>query len=85
LPPAIQTSIFSNIQSATLYTCPDGSFGVYCNISSSACTIANPCLNGATCRSNNTLSAGYFCQCASGFSGYDCEYDDRVCTTSTCW
>ncbi len=77
--------MFTTVQSTSLYTCADGSYGIYCNISSAVCDVTNPCLNEGICYSNNTLSSGYFCQCPSGFSGYDCEYDNRICTGYTCW
>ncbi len=60
-------------------------YGTDCDVSSAACDITNPCLNGGVCYSDSSLSAGYFCQCPSGYSGYDCEDDDRVCTGNTCW
>jgi hypothetical protein len=75
----------AEIQISIDYICIDGSFGVYCNISSEVCDITNPCYNQAICYSNKTLSLGYYCQCVSGFSGYNCEYDNRVCTENTCW
>ena len=81
----ITKDIFSNVPSGILYTCADGSFGVNCNISSDICDITNPCYNGGVCSSNQTLSLGYSCQCPSGFSGDDCESDNRVCTDNTCW
>jgi len=81
----IDVSTSTTSQSTSLYTCADGSYGVNCNISSNICDITNPCLNGGTCYLNNTLSLGYFCQCKFGFSGYDCEDDNRICKDDTCW
>ena len=69
-----------------LYNCPNGSYiGVYCNISSDACAMSEPCYNAALCFPNNTIPLGYYCQCPSDFAGYNCEYDERACKDSTCW
>lgn len=85
-PISMTTAPISQMTVSTMvYSCADGSFGVYCNISSDSCTILTPCLNGGTCYSNAKLSLGYSCSCASGFSGDDCDVDDRVCTENTCW
>jgi len=42
-------------------------------------------MNDGTCIDNDTLSLGYSCQCSTNFSGYDCEYDERICSADTCW
>jgi hypothetical protein len=41
--------------------------------------MAQPCLNLATCFANNSLPQGYACSCVSGFSGENCEVDNRAC------
>jgi hypothetical protein len=47
--------------------------------------MSQPCLNAATCFPNNTLPYGYLCDCQTGYTGYDCQYDDRACMENTCW
>ena len=47
--------------------------------------MADPCLNAAICRPNETLPLGYVCDCRTGFFGESCETDARVCrAASTC-
>ncbi|CAF3629706.1 unnamed protein product [Rotaria socialis] len=69
-----------------LFSCENDSYiGTYCNISSDACTITQPCQNGGTCFPNNTVLAGYYCECLTGYEGYDCENDQQACTDNKCW
>ena len=60
-------------------TCATQSIGASCNVSSNPCSMAQPCLNLATCFANNSLPLGYACSCVSGFSGENCEVDNRAC------
>ena len=58
---------------------------MYCvslSISVLACA-SDPCLNGATCFEGGAGN-GYICQCASGFSGSNCETQDLACTSDPC-
>lgn len=41
--------------------------------------MAQPCLNLATCFSSVSLPFGYMCLCVPGYSGYNCEIDNRTC------
>ncbi|CAF1317461.1 unnamed protein product [Rotaria sp. Silwood1] len=82
----VSTTTVSTITDGNIYSCADNSYiGTYCNISSDACVMSQPCENAATCFPNNTLPLGYSCQCRSGFEGYNCEYDNRACMETTCW
>jgi len=66
-------------------TCPNQSLGLSCNISSDPCSMMQPCLNLATCYQNTSVPLGYICLCVAGFSGVNCEVDNRFCTSdSTC-
>ena len=58
--------------------------GLYCNISSKACDILQPCRNNGTCN-NIDDNRGYTCSCPLHFTGSQCEYDKRPCKESTCW
>ncbi|CAF0946542.1 unnamed protein product [Rotaria sordida] len=69
-----------------IYSCPNNSYiGSYCNISSDACTVSQPCENAATCFPNNSVPYGYYCHCQTGYEGYNCQYDNRACMETTCW
>jgi hypothetical protein len=68
------------------YCLTDSYIGTYCNVSSDACAMSQPCFNAATCFPNNTLPYGYRCQCQPGYTGYNCEYDTNACMVmNTCW
>jgi hypothetical protein len=69
------------------FECQNKSYiGVHCNITNDICIIAKPCLNNGTCHVNKSLQLQYSCQCPSAeYSGYNCEYDNRVCKDNTCW
>jgi hypothetical protein len=43
-----------------------------------------PCQNSGTCINDNT-DLGYTCLCLSGFDGTECEIDNRICQSDTCW
>jgi hypothetical protein len=47
--------------------------------------MSQPCLNAATCIPDRTLQYGYYCLCQIGYTGYDCQYDERACMENTCW
>ena len=83
------TTTASNITTTTsasaIYDCLSGHIGIYCNISSDACAMSQPCQNAATCFPNNTLPLGYYCVCRTGYAGYNCEWDIRPCREDTCW
>ncbi|CAF4289609.1 unnamed protein product [Rotaria sp. Silwood2] len=82
----LSTTTMSTTTDKNTYSCQDNSYiGTYCNVSSDACAMSQPCENAATCIPNNTLSLGYYCQCQSDYEGYNCQYDNRVCMESTCW
>ncbi|CAF3807786.1 unnamed protein product [Rotaria magnacalcarata] len=69
-----------------LFSCPNDSYiGTYCNISSDVCTVAQPCENGGTCFPNDTLLDGHYCECLTGYKGYNCENNEQACTESKCW
>ncbi len=44
-----------------------------------------PCQNDGSCFNNDTIPYGFNCLCLSGFSGAQCEFDDRPCKPDTCW
>jgi hypothetical protein len=68
------------------YQCKDPNYiGVHCNVPNDNCEIYKPCSPYGFCRPNNTLQSVYTCQCPDGYSGHNCESDDRVCKSSTCW
>lgn len=81
------TTAASTSQTPTnIYWCPSEDYiGTHCNTSADACAMSQPCQNAATCFPNNTLPYGYRCNCHEGYSGYNCENDERVCTENTCW
>ncbi|CAF2035575.1 unnamed protein product [Rotaria magnacalcarata] len=69
-----------------LFSCQNDSYiGTYCNISSDVCTVAQPCENGGTCFPNDTLLDGHYCECLTGYKGYNCENNEQACTESKCW
>jgi len=70
---------------ANPFYCPGDTIGSYCNITSNACAMSQPCLNAATCYPNNQLPLGYECQCQSGYTGENCQNDERICKENTCW
>ncbi|CAF4452528.1 unnamed protein product, partial [Adineta steineri] len=69
-----------------LYKCADETYmGLYCNITNDVCERYHPCYNEAICYSNGTIELQYSCACKSNeYSGYDCEYDNRICKNNTC-
>ena len=79
------TSTTTSTAARRPFYCPGEVIGTYCNISSDPCTVAQPCLNAATCYPNATLPLGYECACLSGYSGGNCQHDERICKESTCW
>ena len=68
------------------FTCFDPNFiGLSCNISNDACEMAEQCSNNGICYSNNSLPSKFQCDCLSGYDGYDCSDDIRICKNNTCW
>ncbi|CAF1017747.1 unnamed protein product [Didymodactylos carnosus] len=65
--------------------CNSSGIGPNCNISTDACTMSHPCQNDASCFPNNTLPLYYTCNCIYGYTGYDCQNDERPCKENTCW
>ena len=59
--------------------------GVHCNTSGTPCDILQPCYNLGICNNSATTLYGYNCLCVAGFSGINCQIDQRLCTPSTCW
>jgi hypothetical protein len=41
--------------------------------------MSQPCLNLATCYPNISVPLGYICACVIGFSGVNCQVDQRTC------
>jgi hypothetical protein len=67
-------------------TCPNSTnIGPNCNISNTACDLPKPCQNNGTCNSTSTIQYGYICLCPSGFTGIQCQLDQRLCKPNTCW
>ncbi|CAF1227208.1 unnamed protein product [Adineta steineri] len=87
--PGSNTTITTALSTTTpqnTYACADSTYiGAYCNISSDACAMSQPCQNAATCFPNNTLPLEYFCKCAPDYTGYNCEIDESSCQEGTCW
>lgn len=59
--------------------CPNGNIGSSCSIASDPCSMAQPCLNMATCTLNATIPVGYYCVCVTGYTGTYCQIDARPC------
>lgn len=57
--------------------CLPGWSGAFCNHELDYCSSHVPCQHGATCR--NDGHGGYTCECDEGFSGTNCERDERDC------
>ncbi len=49
--------------------------------------MSQPCLNAATCYSNNILPWGYKCQCQcqTGYAKQNYQNDERICKDNTYW
>lgn len=41
--------------------------------------MSQPCQNLASCYANVTFPLGYTCTCTPGYSGFNCEIDERTC------
>ena len=46
------------------------------------CQTSSPCRNGATC--NNSGAGGYYCSCAPGYYGTDCQNETDECLLNRC-
>jgi hypothetical protein len=62
--------------------CPTGFQGTSCELS--PCRNATLCLNGGTCLASSLYSAGFQCQCASGWAGVHCDSVLGACTSQPC-
>jgi hypothetical protein len=56
-----------------------------CSFLFDPCKASQPCQHESKCNHNNQFTHGYVCQCLPGYSGYNCEHDDRPCKPETCW
>ena len=56
-----------------------------CSFLFDPCKLLQPCQQESTCNHSNQFTHGYVCQCLPGFSGYNCEQDNRPCKPETCW
>ena len=56
--------------------------GIYCNISTSICSILQPCQNNGTCIDTNV--SGYMSLCRNDFIGRQCEINICPCQSNTC-
>jgi hypothetical protein len=79
------TTAIGTTTAGSIYQCSSDYIGTYCNMSSDACAMSDPCLNDATCYPNKTFPYDYYCACQLGYIGYNCEYDERSCQENTCW
>jgi hypothetical protein len=81
-----ETTIRPREHALSQYECPDKNYiGIGCNITNGVCEMSKPCLNGGTCYSDDTLPLEHGCHCPLGYSGDDCDYDERICKDNTCW
>ncbi|XP_077468446.1 delta-like protein C isoform X2 [Stigmatopora argus] len=62
--------------------CQEGWGGLYCDQDLNYCTNHKPCQNGASC--TNTGQGSYTCACRPGFSGKDCQTEDKACDSAPC-
>ena len=85
MPSITATATTTSTLNNGMNNCSDAYIGIYCNISSDACAMSQPCQNAATCFPNHTLPLGYYCHCQTGYAGYNCEWDERPCREDTCW
>lgn len=63
-------------------TCDTNWGGILCDQDLNYCGTHEPCQHGGTCE--NTAPDQYFCRCAEGFSGVDCERVDNPCAPQPC-
>ena len=61
--------------------CPTGFTGFVCDVEVDVCMFDNPCMNGATCSSDNDQAT---CTCPIGYSGNVCSEDIDECINVTC-
>lgn len=53
-------------------------------ITNSPCSVLEPCLHRESCSVVSNPSYNYLCACPSGFSGRQCEVDERMCRPERC-
>jgi EGF-like domain len=83
--PIITTTVSQSSMNTAIYSCLNKNLGIYCNISSDACAMSQPCQNAATCFPYRSLPNGYQCHCPIDYTGEQCEVDQRDCQENTCW
>ncbi|XP_071484036.1 uncharacterized protein [Diadema antillarum] len=78
----VDDPVFEEEQVSYTCNCLDGWMGQNCEVQvpvSDTCS-SDPCQNGGSCRPN---SAGFTCDCPSGYSGTTCQYLDP-CLSNPC-
>ncbi|XP_071793993.1 uncharacterized protein [Asterias amurensis] len=78
---------FQNDFGTTICFCPESYEGDYCEtMIIHPCSLpVSPCLNGGVCFRSGTVSDGYLCSCATGFSGIHCEVQaGNPCDSNPC-
>ncbi|KAI5643882.1 CUB domain-containing protein [Phthorimaea operculella] len=58
--------------------CVRGYGGAHCNMTQNYCD-SNPCLNGGTCRNDQSLPRGFRCECTYLFHGELCHLPAKTC------
>lgn len=58
--------------------------GKNCNISSTQCSLLDPCENNGTCFNTITNTLDYTCNCTDDFGGMQCQNDLRSCKLNSC-
>ncbi|CAF1592423.1 unnamed protein product, partial [Adineta ricciae] len=79
---------FLSMSTAPFFIAPSCSnttnIGLYCNISSSHCSMLDPCRNNATCNNLTNSDQGYVCSCPAGFNSTQCQLNYQSCKPTTC-
>ncbi|CAF0764349.1 unnamed protein product [Adineta ricciae] len=77
------TTVTSTGSAFIISKCANQTLGPSCNVSSSICNMAQPCLNLATCFPNTSMPLGYVCTCQVGYTGANCEIDNTSCSSNS--